>query len=313
MGNIMLKNFLLSKVSVLILAAIVLHSLVAPAWSVKDEEENGSSAITIKNPHNDTEKDTNNGEGNNHLLPVNLFPNEIITHILTLAVFCVGEEKKDLGKLASVCRLWKEIVNNKNETTKHAIKKAFWRGWYDITNPQDIAIFDRFYKGVLIYRPIEGSDEGMIRLPISDLSNPLEGRFDLSQCGNAGQHLSIATGYRKVQTPANAEKVEIWFTPRFLVDKERETLAQNHHIKKVRWDWDAARAPVGIFWTWGGWDAAEQLSWGGFLTVESMVELGSGSLLKKYQDGRHPYIHDCRSLHNKRELTKGFTFRCEPK
>ena len=78
-------------------------------------------------------------------------------------------------------------------------------------------IYERFLKGKLVYRPTEGSDVGKIELPIAALANPLEGTFDLSRCGDAAQYLSINTGIRKVQAPANASKVEIWFTPLFLV------------------------------------------------------------------------------------------------
>lgn len=150
-------------------------------------------------------------------------------------------------------------------------------------------VYERFLRGTLIYRPQEGSDVGQIELPISALKNPLEGEFDLSKCGNAGQYLSINTGYRKGHRPENANKVEIWFTPRFLVDKEMPQLAQNHHIKSIIGNWDAARAPIGIFWTWGGWNAGDQLSYGDYLTKESMDELGSENLAKKYQKRDSPY------------------------
>src|SRR3989338_5401214 len=147
------------------------------------------------------------------------------------------------------------------------------------------SIYERFLKGVLVYRPTEGSDEGMVVMRIADLANPLESTFDLSKCGDRGQYLSIATGYRKVQTPANANKVEIWFTPRFLVDREMSHLAPNHHMRAIIGSWDAARAPIGIFWTWGGWDASDQLAYCDYLTAESMEDFGSGNLFKKYQAG----------------------------
>ena len=292
----MLKNFLLSKVSVLALTAIVLNSLIAPAWSVgngEDENQNqNSSAITVKNSNENDENEKNNEDGNTNSIKesqeIDYFasvPVEITTNILTLAAFGVGEEKKDLSTLACVCKLWEAIVNNEDKVTKHAIKKSWVRGLYNIIDPQHIAIFDQFYKGVLIYRPIEGSDERMISLPISDLSDPLAGKFDLSQCGDAGREMSIATGYRKVQTPANADKVEIWFTPRFLVDKEMPQLAQNHHIRAIIGNWDAARAPIGIFWTWGGWDAGEGMAECDYLISESLGELGAGNLLENFQKG----------------------------
>jgi serine/threonine protein kinase len=142
-------------------------------------------------------------------------------------------------------------------------------------------IYRRFYNGKLIYKPMFNSDVGKIELPIASLADPLNGTFDLSRCGNAGQHLSIATGYRKLQKAENANKYEIWFAPRFLVASEVNSLPANHHMREILKDWDGARAPVGIFWTCGRWDVGSQLSWCNYLTVESMDDIRGGNLYKK--------------------------------
>jgi hypothetical protein len=94
-----------------------------------------------------------------------------------------------------------------------------------------------------------------------------------------GKYLSIATGYRKVETPVNRDKVEIRLTPRFLVDKQMPQLAPKHYLREVR-NWNAAEAPIGIFWTWGGWDA-HRMTCCNHLTTESM-EVSSENLLGKY-------------------------------
>jgi hypothetical protein len=110
-------------------------------------------------------------------------------------------------------------------------------------------IYLKFLNGKLIYKPNEGSDEEKIELPIIALENPLEGEFDLSQCGNAGQHLSISTGYRKRKKPENANKVEVWFAPRFLIEEIIKTTRKDFHMDK----W-SQESPIGIFWTWGGYN-----------------------------------------------------------
>ena len=274
----MSKNFLLSKISVLTLTAVVLNSLIAPAWSMEDEK-NSISHLTINHKNEDVSKNsTEESVGTNYFAQC---PPEIKASILEIAAFDVGEKKKDLSHLALVCKDWNRIVNNENSIIKHMIKKSWVQGLYNIIDPQEKEIFELFYKGRLIYRPNEGSDEGMIILPISALRNPLNSSFDLSRCGDTGQYLSIATGYRKVQTPANANKVEIWFTPRFLVDKEMPHLAPNHHMRAIIGSWDAARAPIGIFWTWGGWNATDHMTYCDYLTTESMEQLGTANLLKK--------------------------------
>jgi hypothetical protein len=141
-------------------------------------------------------------------------------------------------------------------------------------------VYRRFVGGRLIYKPDPKSDTGRIDLPIRDLVNPLEGTFDLSRCGDSGKYLSISTGYWKCKKAENASKVEIWLTPRFLVERELSSTAQ--HISPIMPSWDAVMAPVGIFWAWGGWT---NCNWYDYLVTESMDELGSSSLHEKYARG----------------------------
>lgn len=112
-------------------------------------------------------------------------------------------------------------------------------------------IYLRFLKGILIYRPNEGSDEGMISLPIADLTNPLDGKFDLSQCGDTAKYLTISTGYRKEKKKENASKIEIWIAPRFLIHKEINDSAK--HFQAIFPESWKESSPVGLIWTWGGW------------------------------------------------------------
>jgi hypothetical protein len=135
-------------------------------------------------------------------------------------------------------------------------------------------IYRRFLNGVLIYRPDGKSDEGRINLPIASLANPLEGTFDLSQCGDTGKHLSISTGYRKVKKAENADKLEIWFTPRFLVEKELQGTASHFQgIFPDKWQNDA---PVGIIWSRGDWENRSDNF--DYLTTLSMVDISNNNL-----------------------------------
>jgi len=118
------------------------------------------------------------------------------------------------------------------------------------------AIYKRFLNGKLVYKPDINSK---VELRIADLKDPLNGTFDLSRCGNTGNYLSISTGYRKRKKPENASKLEIWFAPRFLIEKELNTTAA--HFKPIMGAWNK-EVPVGIFWTWGGWD---NLGWYDYL------------------------------------------------
>lgn len=137
-------------------------------------------------------------------------------------------------------------------------------------------IYRRFVRGMLIYTDPESKRK--IELPIRALANPLEGEFNLSQCGDSGQYLSINTGYRKGKKAANGNKVEIWLAPHGLIAKELATTAR--HFKPIMGDWNPGTAPVGLFWTWGGWD---DMGWYDYLTNESMEQVSNGNLYKKYQ------------------------------
>ena len=129
-------------------------------------------------------------------------------------------------------------------------------------------IYQRFFKGELIYRP-QGIDktEGEVRLRIADLKSPLEGTFDLSKCGDAGNYLSINTGYRKGMKQENADKVEIWLTPRFLVEKEQSGSAKHLQPIMSKWSKDIS---VGVLYTWGGWDDMSNFDYNIITSVDLM-------------------------------------------
>ncbi len=136
-------------------------------------------------------------------------------------------------------------------------------------------IYLRFLNGKLIYRPYQNSDIGKVELPISALSDPLEGVFDLSKCGNSGQYLSVSTGYRKDKKITN--KVEVWISPRFLI--ERDVNYSAAHFQPIMKEWNGRKVPVGVFWTWGGWD----LEFYDYLSNCPIEDLGSENFYKKYE------------------------------
>jgi len=155
------------------------------------------------------------------------------------------------------------------------------------STPQ-LAEYPRFLNGKLIYKPDPNSDKGRIELRIADLTNPLEGTFDLSKCGDAAQYLSINTGYRKGKRPENASKVEIWFAPHFIIEKNLAGSAS--HFKDIMGSWDPRIAPVGIFWTWGNYD---NLGWYDYFTTQSFDVLSDGkNLYESLRVASHaPHVH----------------------
>lgn len=157
------------------------------------------------------------------------------------------------------------------------------------------AVYRRFVGGRLIYRPTPGSDEGRIDLPIATLADPLMGTFDLSRCSDTGQCLSISTGYRKGKKAENANKLEVWLAPRFLIERDLEGPAS--HFRPIMGGW-SVDAPAGVFWTWGGW---YDLGWYDYLTSNSLDQLGDNNLYEKETHAAHrrphphvPSVHDMR-------------------
>jgi hypothetical protein len=139
----------------------------------------------------------------------------------------------------------------------------------------------------LIYRPNPKSDEGMMEMPFSDLVNPLEGEFDLSRCGDAGQYLSINCGYKKGTNSHNSDKIEIWIVPKFVVEKELNATASHYKDIMAKWTEQAA---IGIFWTWGGWD---NLTWFDYLVDKSPEKLSSTNFYELWPPVHPGNIPNC--------------------
>jgi len=143
---------------------------------------------------------------------------------------------------------------------------------------KDEAVYERFLKGALIYRPNPDSDDGKLVLPIEALKNPLNDTFDLSKCGDTGKYLSISTGYRKEKKPENKNKVEIWLTPRFLLEGGLHQ-GNTDHLRWILPYWNT-EVSVGIFWTWGEWG---NMGWHDYIITRGFDELSSGNLYEKWE------------------------------
>lgn len=112
------------------------------------------------------------------------------------------------------------------------------------------AVYHQFLRGKLVYKPDPNSDAGRIEFPISALTNPLAGTFDISGCGDSAEHLSISTGFRTVVNPANKSKLEVWIVPRFVIDNDPEAHAYARDLRGI----DALTGqPFAVLFNWGGW------------------------------------------------------------
>jgi hypothetical protein len=257
---------------------IALTCLVLPAHSTKEFLETGEQGI--KRPYSlmvsrdsDITGKFQQKKRRGEEIRENPFiecPIEITCMILELAAIGNYLSNSNIGNLSVVCRDWRDIMAQ--EQMKKSLKKSIELIKYE-------KIYERFLKGVLVYRPDGKSDKGRIDLPVAALENPLEGMFDLSQCGDVGKYLTISTGYRKGKKAENAKKLEIWLTPRFLVEKEIQGSAQ--HFKEVFPSEWPEKAPIGVFYTWGKWD---DLTWYNYLTTQNYDEISNNNLYEISHD-----------------------------
>lgn len=111
------------------------------------------------------------------------------------------------------------------------------------------AVYQRFLRGKLIYKPNEDNDNGRKEFRIGDLANPLNGTFDLSGCGSSDQLLSISTGFRTGQNPANKNKLEIWIVPQFVLQKDPRAKVFNDFLQTLEPGGD----PFVILFNKGSW------------------------------------------------------------
>ncbi len=247
-------------------------------------------------------------------------PKPLVKKILNMAIY---QQAIDDGEypinIELICKVFRHILAtdtekfNKEEAFAFNTRSAFLEGLkvhYNITTQEQIEVFNKFYKGELIYKPDPNSDNGKIELLISGLKHPLKGEFGLSKCGGTEEDLSINMGYRKGKNSKNAKKVEIWFAPRFLIAKDLDTTAS--HFKPIMDDWKPEQGPLGIFFTWGGRD---KLAWYDYLTTESMDELSEGNLFQKYKKSDHTRRQDLvgRSIFGRRGVKCTSHFVCELK
>jgi hypothetical protein len=133
----------------------------------------------------------------------------------------------------------------------------------------------QYLNGKLIYTAPNGNKT---ELPIAALPNPFEHCFNLSQCGSSGNYLSINSGYRSGQKAENANKVEVWIAPRFLVEKELSRTAR--HFQPILDKWNLAGVPVGLFWTCGEWSNS---SWYDYLVTDSFERISDSNLNEKWR------------------------------
>jgi hypothetical protein len=194
------------------------------------------------------------------------------------------------GDIRLVCKDWQKTMDGKEieltqEGTQYADIGPIWKkcvhAWYGAKGHEEN--LKQFLNGKLIYKLKSANEEGKIELKISNLKNPFAGTFELSMCENVGTYIAVMTGIRKGKVQENADKVEIWITPRFLIEKFLESSAK--HFEPLMNGWDESTAPLGLFYNWGDWS---DLSWYEYLTNKSPTDISSRNL---HENWRNTTVH----------------------
>ncbi len=134
-----------------------------------------------------------------------------------------------------------EILQIKQKQTNLLIRSI-------VTNNE--RAYQEFLNLRFVYKPHPHNDTGRIVFSVNRLENPLEGQFNLSRCGDASKHVSIATGFRKGINPENKNKVEMWFVPRFFIEQNLDNKECAFNLILKKWHPDIV---VGVFLTYGSW------------------------------------------------------------
>ncbi|MBX9621097.1 MAG: hypothetical protein K2X28_03565 [Alphaproteobacteria bacterium] len=223
-------------------------------------------------------------------------PERLQKHILEFDAYNRGAENKHFGSNKAVCKRWKNFYeangsNNNIKNAWHEGRLVHLQKEYNITDPDNIETLKRVYNGKLIYIEtfvIFGSRDHPediyypnpetkkpTELLISELHHPLNGKFNLSKCGDKEKFVSFNMGYRKIKNPKNDSKIEIWIAPRFLIEREFNAV----YFTPIMKDWDAEKAKVGIFFNWGGWDNFDRYD---YIIDQAPEQLGNTNLQEKW-------------------------------
>lgn len=198
------------------------------------------------------------------------YPEDIRSSIIKIAAF---DQYYDLGhvrNIAFVCKDWNKLIQKKSPPTLTLC--TILRNW------EESFLYNIVLNAKLTYQRNDGR---LVVLPFVDLSNPFEGTFDLSDCDDAGNHLSISVGPRRGYNHANADKIEIWFCLRDMIMKHLNGNTKNYARYFPEWK---TNAPIGIFWNLGG-NTAIDLS-PDYLTHVSLNSICNDKLLKLWINAR---------------------------
>ncbi|MBP9692809.1 MAG: hypothetical protein KBD90_05740 [Alphaproteobacteria bacterium] len=150
---------------------------------------------------------------------------------------------------------WEENVYQEDvmeDQLKKELKKSRLCKQYGIAGEHEKKSFERYYNLQLNHTDPE--TKKTTELFIWKLFDPVDGEVNISQFPDVAQHISINVGFREKKREENTGKLEFWFTPWVLVEKNiKATTSYFHRSKPFRDSQD----PIGLFVACGEWELDE--------------------------------------------------------
>lgn len=241
--------------------------------------------------------------------PINHMPKDLMG-----VIFIETSKLKNPRHLTSVCKHWYSIMREDNIPQGAELHYSATNLLHTAMNPfmqrcMETYWENLFYNGILRYTPLDNNGKviegrAAVTLKFSGLKKTSR-TFDLSACGDRGRLLLITESMdRFLQvTHGPLSKTTILVALRHLVEQEIKSQGhpQDHPFASLMKEWDADKAPVGMFWRGGNNDNLAQVD---NLTTASMNVLSSKNLYGNAQLLAGPYVN--RSTHKLRDYLKEF-------
>lgn len=187
------------------------------------------------------------------------------------------------------------LVSAHQENVEEAETKESYFSISSFTPQEEKGIADLylwFSKIKLIYKNPNKKEEK--EWLFSDLKNPFQGEFDLSDCDeNTQKFISINTGFKTIKNPDHKKKWEVWIMLKSMA--EAHITKKNENYYKILNNWpDKCR--LGIIWTDG--DSDPYIGHYDYLVNNKDLQISSFNLYEQW------YTSSCKGALNQKEATE---------
>jgi hypothetical protein len=155
----------------------------------------------------------------------------------------------------------------------------------------------RFLNGKLTYTDPKTNEV------TQELKIPFKGTFDLSQCGDIANYITITTDPSVFFAIDKANpRLNILIAPHFLIKALSEDEVFQPFVQGILGQWDNRVAPIGIFWRMS---TKENLPYYDYLITATVHEITSRNLYENWLRSIHGFENDFR------QISRAFRIICD--